>query len=211
VHCLEKQMACALAKTSGALLTSIGGIGVVLAAGLIAELGEGTSWRALRKLCSYSGIVPRVGQTGGPESPPVVGNVQRRCNRRAKNWIVQAASSVGKLGPAELKEQYRRLERNGQHADFIMSKRLLRVSKDLMRRGTVYRPKALLSPDTSVAELKAYYADLWPRLLLKWNHLLTDWDCLFDSRYPMGQWRQMVEQLYGLSLALPRKRQARAT
>jgi transposase len=207
---LERQMALALAKTSGALLTSIAGIGVVLAAGLVAELGEGSSWKALRRLCSYCGIVPRVNQTGGPDQPAQTGTVQRRCNRRAKNWAVQAGGSIGKHGPAELREQYRQLERNGQHAEFIMSKRLLRLCKDLMRRGTVYRPRALLQESTPVAALSAYYSELWPRLLAKWSPLVEDWDQVFHSSYPLGQWRQMVGELYHLSLPLPHKRQRRA-
>jgi hypothetical protein len=203
-------MAGALAKSSGALLTSIGGIGVVLAAGLVAELGEGSSWKALRHLCSYSGIVPRVSQTGGPDQPAHTGTVQRRCNRRAKNWVVQAGSSIGRHGSAELKEQYHKLDRNGQNADFVMSKRLLRICKDLMRRATVYRPKALLGETTPASELAAYYEQLWPRLLAKWSHLVEHWDQLFSPNYPPGQWRQMVQQLYGLSLPLPQKRQGRA-
>jgi transposase len=205
IQCLEQALAGALAKTPGALLTSIGGIGVVLASGLVAELGQAGSWRALRCLCSYSGIVPRVAQTGGPDQPAHTGSVQRRCNHRAKNWVVQAGCSVGKHGPAELKEQYRKLERNGQNADFIMAKRLLRIAKDLMRRTTVYRPKALLDAQTPNSELATYYAELWPRLLAKWNHLLQNWEQLFNPNSALGQWRQMVQQLYQLSLPLPHK------
>lgn len=210
VDCLERDMARRLAKTSGALLTSLNGIGVVLAAGLVGELGQGSGWKALRCLSSYAGIVPRVSQTGGPDQPAQTGTVQRRCNRRAKNWVVQAGSMMGRCGPAELKAQHQQLERNGQNADFIMSKRLLRICKDLMRRGTVYRPKTLLDPQTPAAQLRAYYADLWPRVLAKWKHLVEPAEDLLDPSYPLGQWRQMVQQLYALSLPLPRPRPGRA-
>lgn len=206
VDCLEREMAWVLAQSSGAWLTSISGIGVVLAAGIVAELGEGTTWRSLRRLCSYCGIIPRVEQTGGPDQPAKTGTVQHRCNPRAKNWIVQAGSYMGKCGPAELKAQHQALQRNGQHADFIMSKRLLRISKDLMRRGTVYRPKALLAPETLPGQLASYYSDLWPRLLSKWQLLRDRWAEVFGPNCPLGQWRQMAQQLYAISLPLPNHR-----
>ena len=90
-----------------------------------------------------------------------------------------------------------------------MSKRLLRIFKDLVRRGTVYRPKALLSPETPTSELIAYYRELWDRLLKKW-HGLIEWEELFDPCYPLGQWRQMAQELYKLSLPLPKKRPGKA-
>jgi hypothetical protein len=209
VSSLEKELARLLAQTSGALLTSISGIGIVLASGILAELGDPTAWRPLRCLCSYSGIVPRTSQTGGPDKPAQSGKVGRRCNRRAKNWIVQAGSLMGRCGPAELKAQHQELERNGQHADFIMSKRLLRIFKDLMRRGSLYRPKPLLAPETPSADLIAYYLALWEKILTKWQGRI-EWEALIDPRYPLGQWRQMAQQLYKISLPVPKARASKA-
>jgi transposase len=199
---LDKDLAHWLAMSPGALLTSIRGIGVVLAAGIVAEIGDPAQWRGLRQSCSYVGIVPGVEQTGGPDKPALTTPVKRRCNRRAKNWVVQAASQMGKHGPSPLHEQYRQLVDNGQHADFVMSRRLLRIGKDLMRRGSVYRPKELLDPNTPLPRLANYYQELWPALLEKWSGLL-EWDHLFNSQYPLGQWRQMVQELYRISLPLP--------
>lgn len=211
VDCLEREMAWTLAQSSGALLTSINGIGVVLAAGILAELGAGTTWRPLRRLCSYCGIIPRVEQTGGPDQPGKTGTVQHRCNPRAKNWVVQAGSNMGKCGPVELQAQHQALQGNGQNADFIMSKRLLRICKDLMRRGTVYRPKALLGPDTPPSDLATYYSELWPRLVAKWQLLRDRWDEVFGPKCPLGQWRQMAQQLYGISLPLPNRQRKTPT
>ena len=136
---------------------------------------------------------------------------RRRCNVRAKNWVVQAGSNMGTCGPAELKAQHQALQGHGQNADFIMSKRLLRICKDLMRRGTVYRPKALLTAETSADQLAAYYLDLWPRLLQKWSVLRNRWDQVFGPTCPLGQWRHMAEHLYKISLPLPGQRQRKAT
>jgi transposase len=153
---LDKELAYWLAMSPAALLTSIRGIGVVLAAGMVGEIGDPAQWRGLRQTCSYVGIIPGVAQTGGPDKPAYTTGVKRRCNRRAKNWVVQAGSHMGKHGPSPLLEQYRQLTENGQHADFVMSRRLLRICKDLMRRSTVYRPKELLDPNTPAQKMVDY-------------------------------------------------------
>lgn len=205
VQAMEKQMAYHLARSSGALLTSISGIGVVLAAGIVGEFGDPASWRSVASLCSYCAIVPRVEQTGGPDKPAKNGKVQHRGNQRAKNWIVQAASLMGRCGPAELKDRYRQLESRGQHADFAMAKKLLRICKSLFSNGNVFRPKSLLSEDTPVCELKAYYIDLWDRILRKWAGLI-DGESLADPQFPLGRWRQMAEQFYKISLPVPKSK-----
>lgn len=201
---LDKEQAHWLAMSPGALLTSIRGIGVVLAAGIVGEIGDPSEWRGLRQTCSYVGIIPGVEQTGGPDKPAHTTPVKRRCNRRAKNWVVQAGSQMGQHGPSPLREQYQQLLENGQHADFVMSRRLLRICKDLMHRGSVYRPKALLDPNTPVQTLADYYQQLWPTLLAKWSGLVS-WDHLLAPQNPLGQWRQMAQELYQICLPCPKE------
>ncbi len=62
---MEKEIALNLAQTQGAFLTSVRGIGFVLAAGVTAEIGELHNQKPLNNLVSYAGIIPRVKQTGG--------------------------------------------------------------------------------------------------------------------------------------------------
>lgn len=52
VAMLDRELAYWLARTPGALLTSLGGIGVTLAAGWTAELGPPQQWRAVRRIRS---------------------------------------------------------------------------------------------------------------------------------------------------------------
>jgi transposase len=205
IQTLEKQLAHYLAQTPGVLLTSISGLGVVLAAGILSELGDPDLWTAVRNLCSYCGVVPGVIQTGGPDKPARTTTVRRRCNRRAKNWIVQAATKMGECGPPELKAAYQKLKDEGQHAEYVMAKRLLRIIKDLLRRRTVYRPKALLAPDTPPPVLSNYYLELWQRLLPKWKGLIP-YTQLVDPRFALGQWRNMIQDVYKISLPLPQAR-----
>jgi len=64
------------------MLTSIPGIGFVLAAGLAGKLGDPKHLGKLDYLCACAYIVPRTHQSGGPDSPAVQGHASPRDNRR---------------------------------------------------------------------------------------------------------------------------------
>jgi len=64
---LYEEIAHNLAQTQGAFLTSILGIGIVLAAGVSAEIGNPDKQKSLSNIVSYSGIIPKVKQTDGIE------------------------------------------------------------------------------------------------------------------------------------------------
>jgi len=203
----DRQTAYWLARTPGALLTSIGGMGVTLAAGWTAELGPSNQWRAVRHLCSYAGVVPRTKQTGGPSKDAVVGTVQARCNKRLKNVVLQTVEKVRQFGPEELRQTAQELEAHGAHTSFAMAKRLVRLCKCLVVTGTIYRPKPLLDPQTPPATLVAHYQATWEKLLSKWRDK-ADLNDAFAPELPLGQWRNMARELYALELPLPRQRSA---
>jgi hypothetical protein len=54
---LEKEIAVNLAQTQGAFLTSVRRIGIVLAAGVSAEIGDPYEQKSLNNVISYSGII----------------------------------------------------------------------------------------------------------------------------------------------------------
>jgi hypothetical protein len=201
---LDREVAHWLAKTPGAWLTSIPGLGVTLAAGWLAELGPPRQWHAVRQLCSYCGVVPRSKQTGGPGKEAVVGSVQQRCNKRLKNVVLQAVEKVRQFGPEDLRQSAQELEARGAHTEFAMAKRLVRLGKYLAITGSVYRPKALMDPETPKATLAAHYQSVWEKLLPKWERK-ADLVEVFAAGNPLGQWRKMVQELYALELRLPRK------
>lgn len=105
---LRADAALTLATTPYVMLTSIPGIGFVLAAGLAGELGDPKHLGKLDSLCAYAGIVPSSIQTGGPDSPAVQGHVSPRCNRILKDWTVQSAQKIHLYGPPELKDRITR-------------------------------------------------------------------------------------------------------
>jgi len=204
---IDREVAHWLARTPGAWLTSIPGFGITLAAGWTAELGPPSQWHSVRQLCSYSGVVPKTKQTGGPQKEPVVGMVQQRCNKRLKNVVLQAVEKVIQYGPEELRRTAAELEARGAHTEFALAKRLVRLGKYLAVTGTVYRPKAMMDPHTPKAALSTHYQTVWEKLLPKWREK-ADLRDVFAPEHPLGQWRKMVQGLYALELRLPQQKAA---
>jgi len=200
----ERQMAVWLAQTPGALLTTWPGIGITLAAGVTAELGDPwrqTAQHSLRQIASYVGIIPRSSQSGGPEKKAHTGHVAKRCNRILKDYVVQSAVHVGQQGPEAIRQDYARRKANGQHADFGLARRYLRAAIHMMRHGEIYLPPALRQADCPKEQRLAYYLDLWPKVREKWTRLGAESEA-FAAERPLGQWKVMVEELYEVTLPL---------
>jgi transposase len=131
---LRTDAALTLATTPYVMLTSIPGIGFVLAAGL----GDPKHLGKLDSLCGYAGIVPSSFQTGGPDSPAVQGHASPRCNRILKDWTVQSAQKIHLYGPPELKDRITRWNANGQHGIFAAARRHLRLVSTLVKNEHPY-------------------------------------------------------------------------
>jgi len=204
INQIEREVAQQLAKTPGAMMTTVKGIGITLAAGVAAELGSPSTQSSTRRLGSYAGIVPRTKQTGGPEKEARTGKVSRRCNHILKDYIVQCGCHLGLHGPMELKEDHHRRGSNKQHADFGLARRFLRMGMCLMRNNDSYLPPELRHGAT-LDELRSYYLQQWPKLLKKWT-VLGAADTAFHEDNPLGQWRQRIEEIYEIKLPLPTKK-----
>jgi len=198
---LDKEIAEILAQTQGAFLTSIQGIGIVLAAGVSAEIGDPNKQKSINDLVSYAGIIPKVKQTGGPQGKTQTKKVGKRCNRILKDYVVQSASHIGKHGPEELMSDYKRRDAQGQHADFGMARRYLRMALCLMRSHQTYLPLKYRNASVKMEERAEYYLMAWPKLHGKWQRANAV-DTAFDKEMPLGQWRNMIQELYGIELKL---------
>jgi transposase len=198
---LEKEIAVNLAQTQGAFLTSVRGIGIVLAAGVTAEIGDPNEQKPPNNLVSYSGIIPRVKQTGGLEGKTYTGSVAKRCNRILKDYVVKSGFHLGLHGPEELKIDYKRRDASGQHADFGMGRRYLRMAMNLMKTSQVYLPPRLRKADTAPEERAGYYLTTWPFLKDKWKKAGA-LEIAFTKNRPLGLWRQIVQELYDITLKL---------
>jgi transposase len=198
---MDKEIALNLAQTQGAFLTSVRGIGLVLAAGVTAEIGELNEQKPLNNLTSYAGIVARVKQTGGLDGKTYTGPVAKRCNRILKDYVVKSAYHLGLHGPPELMADYKRREASGQHADFGIGRRYLRMAISLMRTSQVYLPANLRKADSTPQQRAGYYLTSWPYLKEKWEKVGA-LEAAFANNRPLGLWRQIVQELYDIKLKL---------
>ena len=198
---LEKEIAVNLAQTQGAFLTSVRGIGIVLAAGVTAEIGDPNKQKPLNNLVSYSGIIPRIKQTGGPDGKTYAGPVAKRCNRILKDYVVKSALHLGLHGPEDLMADYKRRDASSQHANFGMGRRYLRMAMSLMRTSQIYLPPRLRKADATLRERAGYYLMTWPYLRDKWKKLGA-LETAFTKDLPLGLWRQIVQELYEIKLKL---------
>ena len=198
---LEKEIAVYLSQTQGVFLTSVRGIGVVLAAGVTAEIGDPNEQRPLNNLVSYSGIIPRVKQTGGPDGKIYAGPVAKRCNRILKDYVVKSALHLGLHGPDDLMVDYKRRDASAQHADFGIGRRYLRMAMCLMRTSQIYLPYRLRKAEAKLEERASYYLIIWPYLRGKWKKLGA-LKAAFSKDRPLGQWRRIVQELYDIELKL---------
>ncbi len=197
---LEQEIANVLAQTQGAFLITVKGIGLVLAAGVTAEIGNPMTQKPVNNLTSYAGIIPRVFQTGGSEGDTHVGSVAKRCNRILKDYVVQSGSHLGLHGPDDLMVDHKRRDANGQHADFGIARRYLRMGMHLMRHSYVYLPENLRGQSSFEAR-RAYFQMFWPYLLEKWKRYNAH-EIAFAAENPLGQWREVVQNVYNITLRL---------
>jgi transposase len=202
VDALEREIALWLAQTQGAYLMTVKGVGMVLSAGVAAEIGDPATQRPVNNLVSYAGIIPRVSQSGGPDSEAHTGSVAKRCNRILKDYIVQSASHIGLHGVADLMADHHRRDAAGQHANFGIARRYLRIGMHLMRNSTIYLPPTLRGSNVSAAARVEYYQILWPYLLDKWKKYGAH-QVAFAPENPLGQWRTMIQELYDIELKIP--------
>jgi hypothetical protein len=66
---------------------------------------------------------------------------------------------------------YKRRDAFGQHADFGIGRRYLRMAKSLMRTSQVYLPANLRKQDSTLQQRAGYYLTSWPYLREKWKKL----------------------------------------
>jgi transposase len=201
---IEREIALLLAALPGAFLTSIPGIGLAYSSEFAGEVGPVEKQNSVRRLSSYTGIVPSTFQTGGPESPPVSGTVSRRCNHYLKDVVLRSSQSLYLLGPPELKEDFSRRAASGQNALFGVGRRYIRLAMSLMRNCECYIP-ADLRETRDRDDMRIYYRQMWPKLLETWKgsgalHFA------FDSANPLGQWRECIQAIHDIKLPLPKKR-----
>lgn len=199
LHALDQQIARRLAATPGAMITTVPGIGITLASGLYAEIGDPSRQRNMDSLAAYAGIVSRLKQTGGPDSPARSLGRSRRACIQLKRRVIDIALSISQYGPDELRSDYHRRVAARQDARYTMGRRMLRICNHLVQRLDFFLPPALLA-DNNPETRKAYYLRAWDPILIKWRNAGAIQQAFADGS-PLEQWRTMLNELYHLNLS----------
>jgi transposase len=199
IHDVEIAVAHHLAPTPGAMLTTVPGIGITLAAELYAELGDPHRDRCLKRLSSYAGLVARLKQTGGPDKEAQTRGRSRRACVPLKRCVLDIALKVGQYGHDELRADYQRRQAQGQDVRLTMGRRLLRICSHLIRKNDFFVPPSLLR-DSEYDVRRDYYARAWDKVLIKWRDRSAIKQALTDGT-PLEQWRLMLNELYNLDLS----------
>lgn len=123
------------------LLMSIPGIGVTIAPTLIAEIGDITRFKDAKALIAYSGLDPRVKQSGY--------SLQRntRLTKRGSPYLRRAlyiAASIAQRSDPELKASFEKKRSEGKRykeATIVVARKLLCRVYAVWLRGTAYQPR----------------------------------------------------------------------
>ena len=197
---LRADAALTLATTPYVMLTSIPGIGFVLAAGLAGELGDPKHLGKLDSLCAYAGIVPRTCQSGGPDSPAIQGHASPRCNRILKDWTVQSAQKIHLYGPPELKDRITRWNANGQHGIFAAARHHLRLVSNLVKNEHPYLAPEGRTRHAAPEQIATATQATWTILQRKWRTVSGGLDLILDEDHPLGFWRKVMLELHRIDL-----------
>ncbi len=204
----ENEMARCLVQTPGFLLTSIPGLGIVLAGGIVAEYGDTSDWRVPDRMASYAGIVCRQYQTGGPASEPVKGRLPVDANHHLKDQLLQAAHHTGHNrhpawrrlelpGDHPLYEHYHAVELREGKSRLSTAKKLIRVASAMVRDERIYLPANALNPnapDAMPAEQFVNYLQIVGEMLAaKWKRY--DLSGIPDERNRLTRWLQSTNEL----------------
>jgi len=200
LHGMDSDIAKQLARTPGAMLTTMPGLGLRWAPGLYAELGDPIRRRNVHSMAALGGLVPRLKQSGGPNKPAVVGHRGKGCSTFLKQILMSGAISISQYGHPELREAYQLDKAMGRDARTRLAQHLLRVSLHMIDHQTFYLPPSLHQGGTR-KRIRDYYLKMWPKVLVKWRDRGAILEAVAEGA-PLRQWRDMAQELYGIELSI---------
>ena len=130
-----------------ALLSSIYGVGFIVAVVIVAELGDLRRFRKARQLTAFAGVSPRIYQSGTSVARPA--RMCKKGNPRVRQALYLSALSAVR-GRNDLQRTYTRLISQGKPPKAALGavmRKLLVVMRALLITETDYDPDWQLQPD----------------------------------------------------------------
>ncbi|MEN8184353.1 MAG: IS110 family transposase [Myxococcota bacterium] len=130
-------LATAAVEEQARLLMTIPGVGVNVALGLLAAIGDIHRFSSPEKLSAYLGIVPRVSQSAGRCHH---GRITKTGSTLVRSLVVEAAQILAR-SPSPLATTYWRVRRKRGHnvAVTALARKLVVVAWHLLQKGEPYR------------------------------------------------------------------------
>jgi len=200
IHDLDTDIAKQLARTPGAMLTTVPGIGLRWAPGLYVELGDPIRRRNVHSMAALGGIVPGLKQSGGPEKSAVGGHRRKACSSFLKHVLMSTAVSISQYGHEDMRQSYQTDKAMGRDARTRMAQKVLRITLHIIDHQIFFLPPSLHNGGTR-NQIRAYYAEMWPKVLVKWRDRGAIQEAVAEGA-PLRQWRDMAQEMYDLELSL---------
>lgn len=193
----EQNMAKFLQETPYALLTSIPGLGIVSAASIAAELGEGIFHHSRDEIASYAGVTPRQKQSGGRQGKTITYSAPKAANKYLKNFIYTVVGftkrfdhpSIKLLGITHpLKQKFSDIHLRNGSAYTATAKKFIRSIKAMVQDENIYMIKlSKLSPKQSIIWLEMGTE----KMLEKWQKFGIE----ASPENHLGKWLKQKEKL----------------
>jgi transposase len=140
---LDKAIATELAATPPQTLRSVPGLGPVLTAGIIAEIGDVGRFEREESLAKFCGLTWRRHQSGefeGEDRP-----LTKTGNAYLRYYMIEAANSVRLSCPKEFGSYYQKKFREAtrhkhRRALVLTARKLVRLVHSMLRSGRIYQP-----------------------------------------------------------------------
>ncbi len=116
------------------LLVTIPGVGRSSAAVIKAEIGSVDRFASPEKLSSYTGLAPRVYQSGSVNR---TGSTGKKCNNHVKTTMFLVAQVCARYGPEKLREFHKKVrEKKGYHvATIALARRMMVMIWKMLKEG----------------------------------------------------------------------------
>jgi len=199
-HQLDVDIAKLLAQTSGAMLTTIPGIGLRWAPALYSELADPARRRNVDCMAALGGLTPRLKQSGGPDKPAIIGHRNKSCSKFLKHIIISSAVSVATYGHPEMRSAYQADKESGRDCRVRLARKLLRICLYIIDNQTFFLPPSLHRHGTK-DQIRHYYLQAWPKVLIKWRDAGAILEVVAEDS-PLRKWRDMAQELYDIQLNL---------
>ncbi|HBN6296493.1 TPA: IS110 family transposase [Vibrio parahaemolyticus] len=123
------------------LISSVPGIGPIVATGLIAAVGSGNQFKRGRDMPAWLGLVPRQFSTGGKSN---LGGISKRGNVYLRRQVIQGAKALKihmKRDKSALGRWIAKLEVTHHHVVLIaLANKIMRICWKVLTSGHEYQP-----------------------------------------------------------------------